>query len=128
MFNIKDYKIRDITPDDIPALHNIYSTTWLDTYPNQEFNITKEDIEYKYEQAPLPEYQGLGLGRVLWEEAKKIFDSQKDIIVHVASYNNKAINFYKKLGFVSTGKIFFDERFKMRNGAIIPELEMIIKK
>jgi len=178
MFNIKDYKIRDITPDDILALHNVYLATWLATYPNQEFNITKEDIEYKYEQALspekleerknritqigknqtmlliehnnrvvglcnainkeeynelqaiyiLPEYQGLGLGRAIWEEAKNIFDLQKDIVVHVASYNDKAINFYKKLGFASTGKIFFDERFKMRNGAMIPELEMIIKR
>ena len=48
------------------------------------------------------------------------------MIVHVASYNERAINFYKKLGFQSTGKIFLDERFKLRNGAIIPELEMII--
>lgn len=177
MANIKDYKIRNIVPDDILALHNVYLTTWLATYPNQELNITKEDIEYKYEQALspekiderknkisqkgknqimllveynnrvvglcnainkeeyneiqaiyiLPEYQGLGLGGALWEEAKKIFDLQKDIVVHVASYNDKAINFYQKMGFVGTGKIFFDERFKMRNGAMIPELEMIIK-
>jgi ribosomal protein S18 acetylase RimI-like enzyme len=90
--------------------------------------INKEEYNELQVIYILPEYQRLGLGRALWEEAKNIFDSQKDIIVHVASYNNKAINFYEKLGFVSTGKIFFDEKHRMRNGAIIPELEMIIKK
>ena len=171
----KDYKIRKIKPEDVLALHNVYFLTWLDTYPNKEFNITVEDIVYKYEQRLkpekiaeskekilqtkenelkllleykgevvalcnvvkyqkynqlqaiyiLPKYQGLGMGSSLWQEAEKFLDSNKKTIVHVASYNNKAINFYKKLGFKSTGKIFKDERFTMRNGAVFPELEMI---
>ncbi len=75
----------------------------------------------------LPKYQGVGFAYALWEESKKIFNPQKDIIVNVASYNKKAINFYKKLGFKSTGKVLLNEKHKMRNGAIIPELEMIIK-
>ncbi len=75
----------------------------------------------------LPKYHGLGFGYALWQEAKNIFNPHKDIIVNVASYNNKAINFYKRLGFKRTGKMFFDERFRMRNGAMIPEIEMIIK-
>ncbi len=170
-----DYQIRKITPDDILALHKIYFLAWLDTYPNDEFHITKEDIIYKYEQRltpekiqegkekilrttenelkllleykgeivalcnvvkeqeynqlqaiyVLPEYQGLGLGPALWFEAKKFLDANKNTIVHVASYNNRAIRFYEKLGFISTDKVFSDEKFKMRNGAIIPELEMI---
>jgi ribosomal protein S18 acetylase RimI-like enzyme len=173
-----NYKIRNAEPEDVLALHDVYLTTWLDTYPNQEFNITREDIIFKYENNKtsekieerkqkmaqrgsneimlvveadkkiialcnasqkeennqlqaiyvLPDYQRLGLGRALWEEAKKIFDFKKDTIVRVASYNEKAINFYKKSGFQSTGKIIIDEKFKMRNGAIIPELEMIINK
>lgn len=177
MNNFEEYKIRKATPDDVLDLHQVYFITWLDTYPNQEFNITKEDIIFKYESRltpdkiaerrikisqikdnelmlviekdnkiiavcnavqeefynqlkaiyVLPEYQRLGLGSVLWKEAQRIFSPQKDIIVHVAAYNEKAINFYKKLGFVSTEKIFCDEKYKMRNGAIIPELEMIIK-
>lgn len=171
----KEYKIRKIKPKDILALHNVYFLTWLDVYPNKEFNITAEDIIYKYEQrlAPkkitkgkkkiletkenelkllleykgkvvalcnvvknpehnqlqaiyvLPNYQGLGIGSALWLEAVKFLDPSKKIIVHVASYNIKAIRFYEKIGFKSTGKVFIDERFKMRNGAIIPELEMV---
>ncbi len=73
----------------------------------------------------LPEYQGLGLGGCIWSEAEKFLDPYKETIVHVVSYNDKAIGFYKKLGFVSTGKIIKDERFKMRNGAVFPELEMV---
>ncbi|MFZ2522424.1 MAG: hypothetical protein WAX44_00605 [Minisyncoccia bacterium] len=32
-----------------------------------------------------------------------------------------------KLGFVDTGRRFNDERFRMRSGAILPEMEMIKK-
>lgn len=176
--NNKDYKIRKAGPDDVLGLHNIYLTTWLNTYPNKEFNITVQDIKYRYKSRltpkkieerkiklsqvvknklmlvvekdsklvaschavqkkdynqlqaiyVLPEYQRLGIGLRLWQEVQKIFDIKKDIIVHVASYNSNAIEFYKKLGFISTGKIFYDEKHKMRNGAIIPELEMVIKR
>ncbi len=174
----EEYIIRKVSPDDFLALHNVYLNTWLDTYPSEEFNITAEDIKYKFDSRltlekieerknkianigsnetmllvergkkvvalcnalnredynqlqaiyVLPEYQKLGFGKALWEEANKIFDSKKDIIVHVASYNENAIGFYKRLGFVSTEKIFLDEKHKMRNGAIIPELEMVIKR
>jgi len=175
MITKNNYKVRKIKPDDVLDLHQIYFLTWLDTYPNEEFNITAEDIIYKYEQRLtsekiveskkkiaqtkenelkllleynkkvvalcnviknkdynqlqaiyiLPEYQRMGIGSLIWSEAEKFLDPCKKTIVHVASYNNKAISFYKKLGFKSTGKIFKDERFKMRNGAMIPELEMI---
>ncbi len=175
----KNYIIRKAVWDDFMSIHNILFTTWLDTYPNKEFNITKEDIEFNFQQKLLPEeiakakiknyesenlsnisrlilefsnipvgfcrseekenhnqlqaiyvlpkYHGMGFGYALWQEAKKIFNPKKDTIVHVASYNQKAINFYEKLGFKSTGKIFFDEKHKMRNGAMIPELEMVIE-
>jgi ribosomal protein S18 acetylase RimI-like enzyme len=75
----------------------------------------------------LPEYQGKGIGRLLWEEAQKHFDAGKDVIVHVATYNTGAIEFYKKLGFKETGKEFSDKKFKMKSGAIIPETELVIK-
>lgn len=75
----------------------------------------------------LPEYQGMKVGFSLWLEAQKFFDYGKDIIVKVADYNEKAIGFYKKLGFIDTGKRFFDEKHKMKSGAVIPEMEMIIK-
>lgn len=75
----------------------------------------------------LPEYHGKGIGTNLWETILPFFDKSKDIYVEVADYNEKAIGFYKKLGFVDTGKRFSDERFRMKSGAILPEMEMVLK-
>lgn len=75
----------------------------------------------------IPEYQGKGVGKLLWEQAQKYFEADKDTIVQVATYNTNAIEFYKKLGFEETGKEFSDEKFRMKSGAIIPETEMVIK-
>ncbi len=75
----------------------------------------------------LPEYQGRGVGHMLWEEAQKSFDPDKDTIVQVATYNTKAIGFYEKLGFEDTGKRWKNEKFKMKSGAMIPEMEMVIR-
>ena len=75
----------------------------------------------------LPEYQKRGVGQLLWEEAQSHFDAAKDTTVEVATFNEKAINFYKKLGFEETGKQFADERFRMKSGAVIPETELVLK-
>ena len=76
----------------------------------------------------LPEYQGKGIGKILWNEAQKSLNPQKNTVVHVATYNENAIAFYKKLGFGDTGKRWEDEKFRMkRNGAAIPEMEVIRK-
>lgn len=74
----------------------------------------------------LPEYQGKGIGGLLWDEVRQHFDPSKDIVVQVATYNTGAIEFYKKLGFEETGKQWKDEKFKMKSGAMIPETELII--
>lgn len=75
----------------------------------------------------LPEYQGIGIGKLLWKETNKLFNLNKDIFVEVASYNKRAISFYKKLGFVSTGRKWLNEKYKMKSGAVIPEIEMVLK-
>jgi len=75
----------------------------------------------------LPEYQGQGLGNKFWEEILKFFDPKKDITVEVATYNTNAIEFYKKLGFQDTGRRFSYEKHRMKSGAILPEMEMVIK-
>jgi len=75
----------------------------------------------------LPEYQGRGVGALLWEEAQKHFDVSKDTIVQVATYNANAIHFYKRLGFEETGKQWKDEKFRMKSGNLIPQTELIIK-
>ena len=74
----------------------------------------------------LPEYQGKGVGTALWEEGKRFFDPGQDIYLEVADYNENAINFYKRLGFTETGKRIVDERFRMKSGSIVPEIEMVL--
>src|SRR5258708_6333333 len=75
----------------------------------------------------LPEEQSKGIGTSLWKEAKKHFDQTKKTVVHVATYNTDAISFYKKLGFVETNKVWNDEKFKMKSGSIIPQMEMVLE-
>lgn len=107
--------------------------------PNEHFLVAKDSekivgvcrvvIRDEFNQLQaiylLPEYQGKGIGMKLWDEAKKFFDETKDTIVHVATYNQKAIAFYQKLGFVDTGKRFTEERHRMPvSGVLIPEMAM----
>jgi ribosomal protein S18 acetylase RimI-like enzyme len=75
----------------------------------------------------LPEYQGRGIGNKLWERGKEMFNTENDIFVNVASYNKNAIAFYEKLGFKDTGKRWDDEKFILKSGAKIPEMELVIK-
>lgn len=75
----------------------------------------------------MPEYQGRGIGKMFWNEALSFFDKDKDIFVEVADYNLNAINFYRQLGFVDTGKRF-PMRINFKSGAIIKEMEMIREK
>jgi len=75
----------------------------------------------------LSEYQGRGIGYALWKNAQKYFNKKNKTIVQLAVYNTQALEFYKKLGFVKTRKFFFQDRFKMRNGARMPEIEMVMK-
>lgn len=73
----------------------------------------------------LPEYQGQGIGTQLWNEIRDFFDRSKDILVGVATYNQKAINFYTKLGFEDSGRRYTEERLRMKSGAILPEMDMV---
>ncbi len=71
----------------------------------------------------LPEYQGRGVGKMFWSEILKYFDPNKNIKVEVATYNAKAIEFYKKLGFEDTGKRV-PMKINFKSGAVITEMEM----
>jgi ribosomal protein S18 acetylase RimI-like enzyme len=76
----------------------------------------------------LPEFQGKGIGTMLWNEVKMFADPTKNTIVQVVTYNEQAIGFYQKLGFEDTGKRFIDERFRMPSGNILPEMEMVLRQ
>lgn len=75
----------------------------------------------------LPEFQGRGIGYKLWDEVLKFIDHTKDTLVEVVVNNNNAIEFYKRLGFEDTGRRWTDEKFKMKSGAMFPEMELKIK-
>jgi ribosomal protein S18 acetylase RimI-like enzyme len=75
----------------------------------------------------LPEYQGKKIGLLLWRTAEKFFEPHYDTILHVVTYNEKAITFYLKLGFIDTGKRFVDEAFRLQSGSIFPQMEMVKK-
>ncbi len=75
-----------------------------------------------------PMFQRQGIGSRLWNEALTYFNPDNDIELDVAVYNARAIGFYTTLGFVDTGERFLDERFKMKSGAMIPEMKMVLKR
>ena len=156
-------EIKNVCPEDILGMQDVYYKTWLTTYPNKEYGITIEDVEEKFKNRfteenlnkrtneilnlpnnfiflvakddnrvvglckasiqddfnelqaiyVLPESQGKGIGRLLWKEILSFFNNNKNIIVHLASYNTGAKTFYSKLGFVDEGRRFIDEKFRM---------------
>jgi ribosomal protein S18 acetylase RimI-like enzyme len=73
----------------------------------------------------LPEFQGKGIGTMLWNTAQEFLDPTKDTIVQVADYTEQAIRFYEKLGFVDTGKRTPQESGAFKSGAIITDMEMV---
>jgi GNAT superfamily N-acetyltransferase len=75
----------------------------------------------------LPEYQRSGIGSLVWREAKKLLDPAKEVVVQVAAYNTYAIEFYERCGFRDTGKRWDEKKFRLKGGAPIPAIEMILK-
>ncbi len=41
-----DITIQKAIPEDAQEIGEVYYKTWLDTYPNEEFGVTKEDIDF----------------------------------------------------------------------------------
>jgi hypothetical protein len=41
----QNISISPAMPQDARSIQEIFYKTWLDTYPNQKYGITKEDIE-----------------------------------------------------------------------------------
>lgn len=84
----------------------------------------KNTIEALY---VLPEFQGLGLAKKIYDKVYEKLNQYNDTFLDVFSLNSKAINFYKKQGFYETGKKTFDERFKDSAGGMLEITEMIIR-
>jgi len=74
----------------------------------------------------LPDFQGSGLSKRLFDEAFKLLDPNKDTFLDVFSLNSKAINFYKKLGFSETGNRHFDKKYAGSTGSVLEITEMML--
>lgn len=90
--------------------------------------IRREDKDAMQAIYVLPEYQRLGIGSAFWREIEKLLDSNREIIVQVATYNTGAIEFYKRCGFRDTGKRWEEKKFRLRSGTAIPSMEMVAKR
>ncbi len=74
----------------------------------------------------LPEAQRLGVGRKLMRHILDWLGSDQDIYVIAASYNDKAINFYKSCGFQMTSRHVVDTAAQATGDIEIPEIEMVL--
>ncbi len=75
-----------------------------------------------------PECVGKGIGTSLWPEAQKTLPKDKSVMVEVASYT-KAVDFYKKLGFVDQGEKYRKQGEKMlSSGNKIPLVSMVLER
>lgn len=87
--------------------------------------ITYNDYDQLQMIYILPAYQHMGIGSALWDKAKADIIKNSKVIVQVATYNTKAISFYKKLGFSDNGKRWTDPKLIMPiSSKGIPEMEM----
>lgn len=75
----------------------------------------------------LNSHQKKGIGRLLLDKLVEWFGSEKDISLKVATYNNNAIKFYERYGFVLGDKVIATPDDLLENGKEIPEIYMILK-
>ncbi|MEO6532742.1 MAG: GNAT family N-acetyltransferase [Pseudolysinimonas sp.] len=73
----------------------------------------------------LPEAQGRGLGHLLVESSVASIGRQHDIYLHVVTYNHRTIEFYRRHGFVETGRDMTGSTAGLADGRLIPEIEMV---
>lgn len=75
----------------------------------------------------LKEFQGKGLGTKLIENAISYLGREKPIVLEVATFNQRAIHFYKKCGFEETGNEIAEEQMvRLQSGIVLPEIEMVL--
>jgi ribosomal protein S18 acetylase RimI-like enzyme len=169
--------IREALPDDAEAIREVQRRTWLATYPNEAYGISKEDIAAHFHEdlqtakerlerrrrslsTPpfhawvaleeetiigfcivkhdeyenlvqalyvLPEFQGRRVGRRLLQAVLDWFGAEKDVVLYVAAYNEKAIAFYRTFGFVPAGPVALADTPQLAPGKYIPEISMVKK-
>ncbi len=84
--NMKGVKVRRSVSNDVYFIRRVQQEIWLDTYPNEEYGITREDILSKFKDDNNKE------GRRKLEERKKRY-ADKNMRTWVAEINNKIVGF-----------------------------------
>jgi len=72
----------------------------------------------------LPAQTGRGIGRQLWNQALKLSEPGKELMLRVATYNAEAIEFWKHLGFEETGDVIL-QPLGVKSGASRPMMKMV---
>lgn len=75
----------------------------------------------------LPEAQSQGIGGKLLKKSLEWHGRSEDIFLHVASYNQGAIDFYERHGFEQTNTEIVDEAALQHGNTPIPEIEMVLR-
>ncbi len=172
---MRSIHIREALPDDADAMRDVQHHTWITTYPNEAYGITKEDIEARFREDPitagekrerrrqsvstapfhswvaleglaligfcivkqdaqenllqalyvLPDSQSKGVGKRLLQTALDWFGTEKEVVLNVASYNEKAIAFYCAFGFIPYGPLPDSEAIHLPSGVRLPEIKMV---
>jgi ribosomal protein S18 acetylase RimI-like enzyme len=174
---MKSIDVREALPDDAEAMREVQRHTWIATYPNETYGITKEDIEARFREDPetarerrerrrqsvctapfhswvaleetvligfclvkqddqenllqalyvLPDFQNKGVGKRLLQTALDWLGREKEVVLNVASYNEKALAFYRAFGFVPNGAVASSEALQLPSGVRLPEMSMVKK-
>lgn len=73
-----------------------------------------------------PAMTGKGIGTMLWNEAQKHIPKEKKVLVYPATHT-RSIDWYKKMGFIETGKELTDEEAMPISGVRMEKIEMQLK-
>lgn len=73
-----------------------------------------------------PEAQGNGYGAALLLTALEWHGGESDIYLHVTAYNQSAIEFYERFGFIQTGRQVEDRLSKSNGFPELPLIEMVL--
>lgn len=74
-----------------------------------------------------PNFQGKGLGTMLMQKALDWLGGDEDVYLEVLSYNQNAINFYKRFGFEKTDAVVPQEEGAPDYIKPLPQIEMVLK-
>lgn len=74
-----------------------------------------------------PEAQGMGIGGKLMTKVLNLYGRDQDIFLEVVSYNQNAIDFYKRFGFEKTDTVVPEEEGRPDYMKSLPQIEMVLK-